>query len=332
MALRIAINGLGRIGRSVVRSLADGTHEDIQLVAVNGPAATRSHLHLLKYDSIQGPFHGVTQTGEDMLDIGKGTIKVFHERDPKVLPWGELGIDVVLECSGQFKTREELQGHIDAGAKKVLVSAPAEGAETMIVYGVNHDTLNPDHRFISVGSCTTNCLAPVAKVLNDKFGIAKGFMTTIHAYTNDQNVLDNNHKDLRRARAATLSMIPTSTGAAKAIGKVLPELEGKLDGVAVRVPTPCVSLVDLTFEAEKPVCVDTVNQAIKEAAGGKMAGVLGYNDEPLVSVDFLKDSRSSIFDGTGTKIIGENLVRVASWYDNEWGFSQRMIDVASLLK
>jgi len=329
MTVRIAINGLGRIGRCVLRAITEYERDDVEVVAVNGPASIDQHLHLLKYDSVHGTFCQAKQVG-DNIDMGRGEIKLFHERDPLKLPWKELDIDIVMECTGVFNKREKAAMHIEAGAKKVMISAPAGDADATIVYGVNNDTLKPEHKVISIGSCTTNCLAPVAKVLNDNIGIERGFMTTVHAFTNDQNVLDGSHKDLQRARTASSSMIPTSTGAAKALGIVLPELSGKLDGCAVRVPTPNVSMVDLTFDAGKETSVEEVNSLIKNASENELKGVLGYNDEPLVSIDYNHNPNSSIFDSRGTKVIDGKFVRIASWYDNEWGFSVRMIDVAKL--
>jgi len=329
--IKIAINGLGRIGRCVLRAIHENGFKEFDIVAVNGPAPADTHVHLLKYDSIHGIFPHVEKISEDEIAIDNKKIKLFQEKDPAKLPWGDLGIDIVLECTGKFKTTEDLTKHLAAGAKKVLVSAPVDGEEVMIVYGVNNGALLPDHKIISVGSCTTNCLAPVAKVLNDSIGIEKGFMTTIHAYTNDQNIMDNSHKDLRRARAAAMSMIPTSTGAAKSISKVIPELKGKLDGTSIRVPVPNVSMIDLTFTSVKPTSGDEINKIIKKASEGSLKGILGFNDEDLVSVDFLHNSHSSIFDATGTKVVGGNFCRVVSWYDNEWGFSIRMLDVANLI-
>ncbi len=331
MTIRIAINGLGRIGRCVLRALYEqSAWADIELVAVNGPAPLATHIHLLKYDSVHGRFiKEVKAAGED-LSVAGNTIKMFHERDPAKLPWGELGIDVLLECTGRFKSREDAGLHLQQGAKKVLISAPSPDADSTIVYGVNNEVLQADHNVISVGSCTTNCLAPVAKVLHEAVGIESGFMTTVHAYTGDQNLVDGTHKDMRRARAAALSMIPTSTGAAKALGIVLPELAGRLDGTAIRVPVANVSLVDFTFKAAKATTTEEIHSAIDAAATGAMKGVLGVCDEPLVSVDFVHDQHSSIFDKSGTKIVDDDLVRVAAWYDNEWGFSCRMLDVAAL--
>ena len=331
MTTKIAINGLGRIGRCVVRALVERPRDDIALVAVNGPAPLSTHLHLLQYDSVHGVFGAKVKADGKDLSINGKTIRLFHERDPRQLPWKELGVDIVLECTGRFKSREDAGQHITAGARKVLISAPAADAESTVVYGVNNEACSADHTLVSVGSCTTNCLAPVAKVLHEAVGIEQGFMTTIHAYTGDQNLVDGSHKDLRRARAAALSMIPTSTGAAQAIGLVLPELAGKLDGTAIRVPTPNVSLVDLCFVATKDTSVEAIHDAIDTAANGPMQGVLGVADAPLVSTDFNHSPYSSVFDKTGTHVTGDRLVRVASWYDNEWGFSCRMLDVAAMM-
>ena len=331
MATKIAINGLGRIGRCVVRALVESGRKDIEIVAVNGPAPLETHLHLLKYDSVHGTFRDEVTGGEGWLDVGLGRMKLLGERDLNNINWGELGVDVVLECTGKFTKKADAAIAIKNGAKKVLISAPSPDADATIVYGVNNAALKASDTVISVGSCTTNCLAPVAKVLNDTVGIESGFMTTIHSYTGDQNIVDGSHKDLRRARAAAMSMVPTSTGAAKALGLVLPELAGKLDGTAIRVPTPNVSLVDLTFTAKKDTNKDEINAAIKSAAEGSMKGVLGYNTEQLVSVDFNHSPLSSAFDSTATFVTGKRLVRVASWYDNEWGFSCRMLDMAALV-
>jgi glyceraldehyde 3-phosphate dehydrogenase len=333
MTIRVAINGLGRIGRCVTRAIfEEAKHSGIELVAVNGPAPAETQKHLLKYDSIHGRFSKSVEIAENFLVIDGKKVQLFAERDPKKLPWADLKIDVVLECTGVFTKYDDAYQHITAGAKKVIISAPAkEDSVKTIVFGVNEEVLKSDDKIISVGSCTTNCLAPVAKALNDAIGIEKGFMTTIHAYTNDQNIVDNSHKDLRRARACAMSMIPTSTGAAKAIGLVLPELKGKLDGGAVRVPTANVSMVDLNFIAKRETSIQEVNDAVKKAALGRMKNVLQIIDEPLVSIDFNHTGFSSCFDTTQTKVIGGNLVKVASWYDNEWAFSLRMLDVASLL-
>jgi len=334
MTIRIAVNGLGRIGRCVTRAIfEDARYSNIELVAVNGPAPIETQVHLLKYDSIHGRFSKSVEAAEGSLIIDGKLVKLFGERDPKKLPWGDLKIDVVLECTGAFTKYDDAAQHIIAGAKKVILSAPAkEDSVRTIVFGVNDEMLQEDDKVVSVGSCTTNCLAPIAKALNDAVGIEKGFMTTIHAYTNDQNVVDNSHKDLRRARACAMSMIPTSTGAAKALGLVLPELKGKLDGGAVRVPTANVSMVDLNFIAKKDTTKEEINDAMRKAAMGKMKNILQIVEEPLVSIDFNHNSFSSCFDTTQTKVIGGNMVKVASWYDNEWGFSQRMLDVASIIK
>lgn len=329
MAIKVAINGLGRIGRCVIRALVETGRKDIEIVAINGPAPVETHVHLLKYDSVHGPFRGEVKAVNGGVDAGRGVMRLTHERDVSKLDWS--GIDVVLECSGKFTKRADAALHLDRGAKKVLISAPSPDAEATIVYGVNNAALKPEHRVISVGSCTTNGLAPVAKVLNDAFGIERGFMTTIHSYTGDQNLVDGSHKDMRRARAAAMAMVPTSTGAAKAIGLVLPELDGKLSGTAIRVPTPNVSLIDFTFDAGKDVTKEAINEAITNAANGPLKGVLAVCDEPLVSLDFNHHPASSVFDTTGTSVVGKRFVRVAAWYDNEWGFSCRMLDVAGML-
>lgn len=327
--IKIGINGLGRIGRCVMRALIESGRTDIEIVKINGPAPIETHVHLLKYDSIHGAFRGEVKAVEGGIDIGRGAMKLTHEKDAAKLDWS--GVDIVLECSGKFTKKADAGVHLSRGAKKVLISAPSPDADSTIVYGVNNAALKSDHTVVSVGSCTTNCLAPVAKVLNDAIGIESGFMTTIHSYTGDQNIVDGSHKDLRRARAAALSMIPTSTGAAKALGLVLPELAGKLDGTSIRVPTPNVSMVDLVFIAKKETTKDAVNAAIKAAASSAMKGVLGYSSEPLVSIDYNHAPESSVFDATGTAVTGGKCVRVAAWYDNEWGFSLRMLDVAKLI-
>ena len=328
MAIRVAINGFGRIGRLVLRAAMEADRDDIEFVGINdlGPVATNAHL--VKYDSVHGTFPGDITSGEDWLDMGRGRIKVTAERDPTKLPWKELGVDIAMECTGIFTSREQAAMHLEAGAKRVLVSAPASGADLTVVYGVNHDQLTAEHTVVSNASCTTNCLAPVAHVLHQAVGIERGFMTTVHAFTGDQSTVDTLHSDLRRARAASQSLIPTSTGAAKAVGLVLPELAGKLDGTAIRVPTPNVSLVDLKFDASRETDVAEINGAIKQAAGGALKGVLETNEEPLVSVDFNHNQASSTFDLTQTQVIDGRLVRVLSWYDNEWGFSNRMSDTA----
>ncbi|MEQ1705282.1 MAG: type I glyceraldehyde-3-phosphate dehydrogenase [Rickettsiales bacterium] len=330
MTIRIGINGLGRIGRCVLRAIYETQASDIELVAVNGPADITTHVHLLKYDSVHGRFPFLVEAdGEDLKIAGK-TVKLFHHKDPTMIPWGELGVDYVLECTGKFNKKADAEKHLQAGAKKVIISAPAEGVDATIVYCVNNAALKKEHKVISVGSCTTNALAPLTKVLNNLLGIEVGFMTTIHSYTGDQNLVDSSHKDLRRARAAALSMIPSTTGAAKTIGIILPELQGKLDGVSIRVPTANVSLVDFTFTAARDTGKEEINAALKKAESGEMAGVLGVSSEPLVSVDYTHTTESSIVDLTGTFVTGKRLVRVASWYDNEWGFSCRMLDVTRL--
>ena len=328
MTVRVAINGFGRIGRLVLRSIVEHGRRDIEVVAINdlGPVATNAHL--LRYDSVHGRFPGTVESGDDWIDVGLGKIKVTAERDPANLPHKDLNVDIALECTGIFTAKDKASAHLKAGAKRVLVSAPADGADKTIVYKVNHETLTADDIVVSNGSCTTNALAPVAKVLNDLLGIERGYMTTIHSYTGDQPTLDTMHKDLYRARAAALSMIPTSTGAAKAVGLVLPELKGKLDGVAIRVPTPNVSVVDLTFEASRDTSVEEINAAIKAAADGPMKGILGYTEESLVSSDFNHDPHSSIFHMDQTKVMEGRLCRILTWYDNEWGFSNRMSDTA----
>lgn len=328
MTVKVAINGFGRIGRNIVRAIYESGRKDIDIVAINDLGPVETNAHLLRYDSVHGRFPSEVKVDGDTISIGSDSFKVFAERDPSKLPWGELGVDIVMECTGIFTSKEKASLHLQAGAKRVLVSAPASGADLTVVYGVNHDKLSSEHLIVSNASCTTNCLAPVAKVLNDAFGIEKGFMTTIHAYTGDQPTLDTMHKDLYRARAAAMSMIPTSTGAAKAVGLVLPELKGKLDGSAVRVPTPNVSMIDLVFDAGKPTTVEEINTAIKAAADGEMKGVLGYTDKPLVSADFNHDPHSSTFALDQTQVIEGTMVRVLSWYDNEWGFATRMSDTA----
>ncbi|MGB3900404.1 MAG: type I glyceraldehyde-3-phosphate dehydrogenase [Mesorhizobium sp.] len=328
MTVRVAINGFGRIGRNVLRAIHESGRKDIQVVAVNDLGPVETNAHLLRYDSVHGRFpHEVTVDG-DQISIGSEKFKVCAVRDPAQLPWKDLGVDIALECTGLFTSKEKASAHLTAGAKRVLVSAPADGADLTVVYGVNHDKISKDHIVISNASCTTNCLAPVAKVLNEAFGIEKGFMTTIHSYTGDQPTLDTMHKDLYRARAAAMSMIPTSTGAAKAVGLVLPELKGKLDGVSIRVPTPNVSVIDFKFVSKKPVTVDEVNQALVAASDGKLKGILAYTKDPLVSIDLNHNPASSTFALDQTKVIEGNLVRVMSWYDNEWGFSNRMSDTA----
>ncbi|WP_274627226.1 type I glyceraldehyde-3-phosphate dehydrogenase [Arvimicrobium flavum] len=328
MTVRVAINGFGRIGRNIVRAIYESGRTDIDVVAVNDLGPVETNAHLLRYDSVHGKFPHEVGVDGDTISIGKEKFKVLAIKDPAQLPWKDLGVDIALECTGIFTSKDKASAHLTAGAKRVLVSAPADGADLTVVYGVNHDKLTKDHVVVSNASCTTNCLAPVAKVLNDAFGIEKGFMTTVHAYTGDQPTLDTMHKDLYRARAAAMSMIPTSTGAAKAVGLVLPELKGKLDGVSIRVPTPNVSVIDFKFVSRKTVTVDEVNAALVAAADGQLKGVLAYTKEPLVSIDLNHNPASSTFALDQTKVIDGNLVRVMSWYDNEWGFSNRMADTA----
>jgi glyceraldehyde 3-phosphate dehydrogenase len=328
MAVRVAINGFGRIGRNVLRAIAESGRKDIEVVGINDLGPVETNAHLLRFDSVHGRFPGTVTVEGDSISLGNGKIKVSAERDPAKLPWKALGVDIALECTGIFTAREKAALHLTAGAKRVLVSAPAENADATIVYGVNHDKLTKEHLVVSNGSCTTNCLAPVVKVLNDTVGIETGFMTTIHAYTGDQPTLDTLHKDLYRGRAAALSMIPTSTGAAKAIGLVLPELNGKLDGVAIRVPTPNVSVIDLKIVASRKTTKEEINEAMKRAAEQQLKGVLAYTTAPNVSIDFNHDPHSSTFHMDQTKVQNGTLVRVMSWYDNEWGFSNRMADTA----
>ena len=332
MTVRVAINGFGRIGRLVLRSIVEHGRRDIEVVAINdlGPVATTAHL--LKYDSVHGRFPGTVEHGDDWIDVGLGRIKVTAERDPANLPHKDLGVDIAFECTGIFASKDKASAHLTAGAKRVLVSAPADNADKTIVYGVNHDTLTADDVVVSNASCTTNCLAPIAKVLHDLVGIERGYMTTIHAYTGDQPTLDTMHKDLYRARAAGLSMIPTSTGAAKAVGLVLPELKGKLDGSSIRVPTPNVSVVDLKIVPGRDTSVDEVNAALKAAADGPMKGVLATTTDPVVSMDLNHIAASSTAALPQTQVIEGKLVRVLSWYDNEWGFATRMADTALVMR
>jgi glyceraldehyde 3-phosphate dehydrogenase len=328
MAIRVGINGYGRIGRNVLRALYEGrrTHE-LQIVALNDLGDPKTNAHLTRHDTAHGKFPGEVKVDGDSMVVNGDRVRVLAERDPAKLPWGELGVDYVLECTGLFTSKAKAGAHLKGGAKKVVISAPGgDDVDATIVYGVNHQTLKSSFTVISNASCTTNCLAPVAQILHGKVGIAAGIMTTIHAYTNDQVLTDVYHSDLRRARSATMSQIPTKTGAAAAVGLVLPELKGKLDGFAVRVPTINVSLVDLTFSAKRATSVEEVNQALKDAAAGPLKGILAYNTEPLVSVDFNHDAHSSVFDATLTKVIDGILVKVCAWYDNEWGFSNRMLD------
>jgi glyceraldehyde 3-phosphate dehydrogenase len=328
MSVRVAINGFGRIGRNVLRAIIEAGRKDIEVVALNDLAPVETNAHLLRFDSIHGRFPREVVVSGDTIDCGTGPIKVTAIKNPAELPWKALGIDIALECTGIFASKEKAKAHLDAGAKRVLVSAPADNADLTVVYGVNHDKLTGEHLVVSNASCTTNGLAPLAKVMNDAVGIEKGFMTTVHAYTNDQPSHDQFHKDLYRARAAALSMIPTSTGAAKAVGLVLPELDGKLDGVSIRVPTPNVSVIDLKFVAKRKTSKDEINGAVRRAAEQQLKGILGFTEQPNVSIDFNHDSRSSIFHMDQTKVMDGDLVRVMSWYDNEWGFSNRMADTA----
>ncbi|WP_425104975.1 type I glyceraldehyde-3-phosphate dehydrogenase [Ancylobacter sp.] len=331
MTLKVAINGFGRIGRNVLRAIIESGRTDIEVVAINDLGPVETNAHLFRFDSVHGRFNGTVTVDGDTINVGRGPIKVTAVRNPAELPHTALGVDIALECTGIFTARDKAAAHLAAGAKRVLVSAPAEGADLTVVYGVNHDKLTKDHLVVSNASCTTNCLAPVAKVLNDAVGIDHGFMTTIHSYTGDQPTLDTMHKDLYRARAAALSMIPTTTGAAKAVGLVLPELAGRLDGTSIRVPTPNVSVVDFKFVAKKKVTKEEINEAIKAAAAGPLKGILGTTDQPNVSTDFNHDPHSSIFHLDQTKVLEGNFVRVLSWYDNEWGFSNRMSDTAVAL-
>ena len=328
MTIRVGINGFGRIGRNILRAIAESGRKDIEVVGINDLGPVETNAHLLRFDSVHGRFPGTVTVKGDTISLGNGVIKVTAVKDPSTLPWKDLGVDIAMECTGIFTAKDKALAHLTAGAKRVLISAPGENSDLTVVYGVNHDKLTKDHKIVSNASCTTNCLAPVAKVLNDAVGIDKGFMTTIHSYTGDQPTLDTMHKDLYRGRAAALSMIPTSTGAAKAVGLVLPELNGRLDGVAIRVPTPNVSVVDFKFVAKKATSIDEINGAIKRAAEQQLKGILGYTDAPNVSIDFNHDPHSSIFHMDQTKVLDGTLVRVMSWYDNEWGFSNRMSDTA----
>ena len=333
MPVKVAINGYGRIGRNVLRALYEAKRTgEIAIVAINDLGDANTNAHLTRHDTAHGKFPGTVAVDGDCMVVNGDRIRVLAKRNPAELPWGELGVDVVLECTGLFTTKEKASAHLKAGAKKVVISAPGgKDVDATIVYGVNHQSLKAAHTVISNASCTTNCLAPLVKPLHEKLGLVQGLMTTIHAYTNDQVLTDVYHEDLRRARSATMSMIPTKTGAAAAVGLVLPELNGKLDGFAMRVPTINVSVVDLTFAASRPTTVDEVNGILKAASEGELKGILGYNTEPLVSVDFNHDPRSSIFDATQTRVGGGTLVKVLSWYDNEWGFSNRMLDTTLAL-
>jgi len=329
MSIKVGINGFGRIGKNVLKAWLE-RKSDIEIVAINSTSGPEKHAHIFKYDSLYGILDEEVTATKDSIIIGDREIKFTAHRDPEQIPWKELGVDVVVESTGIFRDREGCNKHIKAGAKKVIISAPGVDEDITIVMGVNHNDYNPEkHHIISNASCTTNCLGPVAKVINDEFKIIKGLMTTVHAYTNDQKILDLPHKDLRRSRAAAESIIPTSTGAAKAISKVIPELSGKLNGMAMRVPIPVVSVVDLVMELEKDVTVEMVNNKLKEASEGELKGILGYSDKPLVSIDYKKDYRSSIVDGLSTMMVGENMLKIVSWYDNEWGYSNRVIDLAT---
>ncbi|HUC11559.1 MAG TPA: type I glyceraldehyde-3-phosphate dehydrogenase [Stellaceae bacterium] len=330
MALRVAINGFGRIGRLVLRAAHETRREDIDIVAINDLGPVETNAHLFRYDSVHGRFPGELASGEDWIDIGRGRIAVSAEREPAKLRWRDLDIDTVFECTGKFTKRAEAAQYLETGAKQVIVSAPSDGADLTVVMGVNHDELRPSHQVISNASCTTNCLAPVAYVLHRGIGIERGYMTTIHAYTGDQNIIDTLHRDLRRARAAALSMIPTSTGAARSVGLVLPALKGRLDGTAIRVPTANVSLIDFKFDAARDTSREEINAVMEEAAKSeRLRGILGINGAPTVSVDFNHDPHSAVFDVTQTQVLDRRFVRVLAWYDNEWGFSCRMIDLAA---
>lgn len=329
MTITVGINGFGRIGRCTLAHIAESARNDVEVVSINATGPIETNAHLLRYDSVHGRFPGEVRVEGDRMDAGQGWMKVSAEPKLEQLPWKELGVDIVLECTGRFATRDQAAGHLAAGAKRVLVSAPATGADLTVVYGVNHDQLTAGHIVVSNASCTTNCLAPVAAVLHKAVGIERGFMTTVHAYTNDQAVLDTLHKDLHRGRAAAVSMIPTSTGAARAVGLVLPELKGKLDGTAVRVPTPNVSMIDLVFVPRSPTDAATVNAALEAAATGPLRGILALTREPLVSIDLNHNPASSTVDLNETQVVDGGLVRVLSWYDNEWGFSNRMLDTAA---
>ncbi len=328
MAVRVAINGFGRIGRNILRAIVESGRTDIDVVAINDLGPVETNAHLLRYDSVHGRFPGEVKVNGDSINVGNGAIRVTAERDPTKLPHKDLGVDIALECTGIFTSKEKASAHLNAGAKRVLISAPGENSDLTVVYGVNHEKLEKAHVVVSNASCTTNCLAPVAQVLHEAVGIDKGFMTTIHAYTGDQPTLDTLHKDLYRARAAAMNLIPTSTGAAKAVGLVLPELNGRLDGVSIRVPTPNVSVVDFKFVAKRSTSKDEINAAIRAASEQRLKDILGYTDEPLVSTDLNHDPRSSIFHIDQTKVIDGTLCRVMAWYDNEWGFSNRMSDTA----
>ncbi len=332
MSVKVGINGFGRIGRNAFKVAFESEQRDFEIVAINDLTDAETLAHLLKYDSCFGKFNGTVEVKENALIVNGKEVKIFAERDPENIPWGQLGVDIVVESTGVFTQKDKAMKHIKAGAKKVIISAPAKDEDVTIVMGVNEDKYDPaNHHIISNASCTTNCLAPFAKVIDEKFGIKKGLMTTVHAYTNDQNILDLPHKDLRRARAAAESIIPTTTGAAKAVALVLPQLKGKLNGFAMRVPTPTVSVVDIVFDLEKSTTAEEINEVLKAAADNELKGIMGFSDEPLVSIDYRKDPRSSIIDGLSTMVIDGNLAKIVSWYDNEWGYSARIIDLISFM-
>jgi glyceraldehyde 3-phosphate dehydrogenase len=332
MAVKVGINGFGRIGRQVFKALRDYYGDEIQVVAVNDLTDNHTLAHLLSYDSNYGPYDGDVSATEEAIIVDGEEIKALAERDPSKLPWGDLGAEIVIESTGVFTNADKARMHLDGGAKKVIITAPAKGEDITVVIGVNHERYDPrEHTIVSNASCTTNCLAPVAKVVLERFGIVKGLVTTVHSYTNDQNILDLPHKDLRRARAAALNIIPTTTGAAKAVSLVIPELKGKFDGFALRVPTPTVSIIDFVAEVERPATVQELNGALIEASQGELVDILDYTDEPLVSMDFKGDSHSAIVDGLSTMVIGDNLVKVIAWYDNEWGYSCRVADLVNYM-
>ncbi len=332
MQTRIAINGFGRIGRIVLKAILEKHKQHLRVIAINDLADAKTLAHLFKYDSVHGIFDGDVKAGENGLSINEEYIRILSEKDPATLPWGNLGIDVVIEATGAFNDRESAQKHLASGAKKVVIAAPAKGEDITVVLGVNHDKYNPaDHHIISNGSCTTNCLAPIAMILDERFGITRGFLTTVHSYTNDQRILDLPHKDLRRSRAAFMSIIPTTTGAAKAIGLVLPHLKGKLNGLAVRVPTPTVSLTDFVAELKQSVTAEQVNGIFKQAAGNRLKGILDFSEEDLVSVDYRSNPHSSIIDASSTMVLEDNMVKILAWYDNEWGYSHRVADLVEYI-
>jgi len=330
--VKVAINGFGRIGRNAFKVAVGKENPNFEIVAINDLTDAKTLAHLLKYDSLFGKFEGTVEAKDSSLIVNGKEIKIFAEKDPAALPWKEMGVDVVIESTGLFTDATKASKHIEAGAKKVVISAPAKNEDITIVMGVNDEAYDPEkHNVISNASCTTNCLAPFAKVIDREFGIVKGLMTTVHAYTNDQKILDAPHKDLRRARAAAESMIPTTTGAAKAVALVLPQLKGKFNGMALRVPTPTVSIVDIVIETERPVTAEEVNKALKAASEGELAGIMGYSEEPLVSMDYKQDKRSSIIDALSTMVMGDNMLKILSWYDNEWGYSNRIVDLVTMM-